>query len=83
MKSIRSVLCRYRLITNVLTLVLLLGVLAVTPVDGGDMEVGGWETCSTSCVNWNKQDGCVTCQHCCVDKAGRYECWELQPNACA
>ncbi len=83
MHKMRNVFYRYRLMTSVLTLVLLLGVLAVSPAQADIEMEQGWDMCSTGCTNWNQQDGCVYCQHCCVKKSGEYSCWEIQPNACA
>jgi hypothetical protein len=86
MKKMRNVLNRYRLMTSVLALVFLLGILTVSPAradEGFLLEEGGWDTCSTGCINWNKQDGCVTCQHCCTKNSGEWSCWELTPNACS
>lgn len=82
MNKMRTVLYRYRLMTSVLTLVLLLGVLGVTPTKA-DLIDPGWDVCSTGCINWNSQQGCVTCQHCCAKKNGDYSCWELSTAACA
>lgn len=84
MKKMRNVLDRYRLMTSVLALVLLLAALVVTPAKADEfIPEGGWDTCSTGCINWNEQDGCVTCQHCCTKTSGEWSCWELTPNACS
>jgi hypothetical protein len=86
MNKIRNALFRYRLMTNVLALVLLLGTLVVTPARADDMfipEESGRDMCSTGCINWNSHDGCITCQQCCVKQSGEWACWELAPNACS
>jgi hypothetical protein len=81
MKKLRNVLYRYRLMTSVLALVLVLATLAVTPAQA-DLEEGNWDICEAGCVNWNQQNGCVTCQMCCVKKSGEWACWIVQPGAC-
>lgn len=68
MKILAS-LSRYRLLVNVLALALALGALAVTPV-AADF---GW-LCSTSCVDWDAQDGCTREMECCSTSDGRWYC---------
>lgn len=79
MKRIPNVLYRYRLMTSILALVLLLGALAVTPAQ--QMVIEGGE-CSNGCINWNQWQGCVTCQRCCVYDNGSYSCWQVASNQC-
>jgi len=85
MKRIRSILYRYRLVTSLLALVVLLGALAVTPAEAGDEFVlEGWDVCYTGCVNWNQHDGCVQCLACCSKySTGEYSCWNDEPSHCA
>ena len=79
MKKIRLVLSRYRLITNMLALVLVLGALAL-PAAADDFEL--IVECSNGCIGWNQQQGCTTCQRCCVD-GGTYVCWTIDPHFCS
>jgi hypothetical protein len=70
MKSMRALLFRYRLLNSLLALGLLLGALAVSPAKGGDIGT----ICSTGCIDWTEEDGCLDCQHCCSHTNGQYEC---------
>lgn len=69
MKMIRSFLFRYRLITSMLALAFLAGALAVPPANA---DIG--MLCSTGCINWTQEDGCLDCQSCCSFSTGLYEC---------
>jgi hypothetical protein len=75
MKKIRNVLYRYRLITSMLALVLLLAALVVTPAQA---EIAPIEdmNCSGSCINWTQQDGCKKCLYCCSYSDGSWWCKE-------
>jgi len=75
MKRIRNVLYRYRLMTSILALVVLLGAVAVTPVQA-DM------TCAGGCVNWTKADGCIGCSYCCSYTDGSWWCQDEPGWAC-
>lgn len=79
MKKIRSVLSRYRLVTNVLALVFVLGTLAA-PAAADDFEL--ILECSNGCIGWNQQQGCTNCQRCCVD-GGNYQCWQVENGLCS
>lgn len=79
MKKIGLVLYRYRLLTNVLALVLVLGALALPA--RGDVEPLAME-CENGCVGWNAQQGCTNCQRCCVD-GGNYRCWRIGNDYCS
>lgn len=82
MKKIPTLLYRYRLMTSILALVLLLGALVVTPAQEMVLE-GGAITCENGCIGWNQQQGCVTCQRCCVNtNNGQFACWTVAPNLC-
>ncbi len=85
MKRIQNLLKRHRLMTNTLALLLLVGVLAITPASGDDNGVvpEGGGNCENGCINWNAQNGCVECQRCCVYSNGGWACWMVQPGACS
>ena len=85
MKRIRSILYRYRLMTSLMALVVLLGALSVTPAEAdGPIVLEGWDVCYTGCIDWNQQDGCVQCQACCSKySTGEYQCWTDEPSHCA
>ena len=73
MKTIRSLLARYRLLTSVLSLAVMLGALYSSPVAMAamDCELMG-------CVDWNAQTGCTVYSYCCVDfSSGSYACWNI------
>ena len=78
MKKIPKVLYRYRLLTSLLTLVLLLGALVVTPAEA---ETG--VSCENGCIGWNVRYGCVQCQRCCVNSdTGEWACWMVDAGLC-
>jgi hypothetical protein len=81
MKRLSNVLHRYRLMTGFLALVLLLGVLVVTPAEA-DIVIEGGLTCQNGCITWNQQQGCVECQRCCVKDTGEWGCWLVASNLC-
>jgi len=62
MRKIPRVLFRYRLMTDIVALVLLLAALAVTPSEAQTQPM-----CDSGCINWNAQNGCVECQKCCFN----------------
>lgn len=75
MRKISTVLHRYRLMTSIVALVLLLGALAVTPSQAQTALI-----CENGCIGWNQAQGCVQCQRCCVNPdTGAYSC-ALVPN---
>ena len=64
MKKIRSTLSRYRLLTNVLALVFVLGTFAAPSVRA-DVEPVLEFQCTAGCVNWVDGQGCLECMRCC------------------
>lgn len=82
MRKIPKVLHRFRLMTSFLALVLLLGALAVTPSRADDFVIEG-ETCENGCIGWNQQNGCTSCQRCCVRDTGEWRCWLVATNQCS
>ena len=86
MKKMQTVLYRYRLITNILALVLLLGALAVTPASADDefvIEEGGGVYCENGCTAWTQQGGCLKCQRCCASSSsGQWGCWSVDASLC-
>jgi hypothetical protein len=74
MKNIHSVFARFRLLSSVMALAVLLSALAVTPVRA--------EECDNICSGWNVKDGCVTCSRCCVYPDGHYTCNPIIDNNC-
>ncbi len=81
MKKMRNVLSRYRLMTSILALVLLLGALAVTPAKASVEPVMD-TSCGGGCINWTKADGCLECRYCCVYSDGSFSCWDGAGSAC-
>lgn len=77
MKKIRSFLSRYRLMTNVLALVFVLGTLAV-PAAGDESETMVFY-CENGCIGWTQQQGCVNCQRCCDNGL----CWRIGNEYCS
>jgi hypothetical protein len=67
MKKIRTTLYRFRLLSSLLVLVLMLSALAVTPARADTI-------CEDLCWGWNVKNGCVDCHHCCVYDDGHYTC---------
>lgn len=59
MKNFRSTFARFRLLSSVLALALMLSALAVTPARA--------EICDDICSAWDIQHGCTSCRHCCYD----------------
>ena len=83
MKKIPEVFQRFRLMTSILVLVLLLSALVVTPPTNADDFVLEGETCENGCVGWNQGTGCVNCQRCCVKDTGEFRCWQVANNQCS
>jgi hypothetical protein len=71
-KSLRS---RWFLLLNLLTLVVMLGVLSVTPdtVQAGGLCDNGC-ICDTGCVNWQANYGCIEYMTCCSNSSGGWAC---------
>lgn len=84
MKKIPKVLYRYRLMTSILALVLLLGGLFVTPASADENFVlEGGVICDNGCIGWNVQNGCVRCLRCCANSSnGEYACWLVDAGLC-
>jgi hypothetical protein len=83
MKKISKVLYRFRLMTSILALVLLLGALVVTPASADEFFVLEGESCENGCIGWNQEQGCVTCQRCCVKDSGEWRCWQVAASSCS
>jgi len=76
MRKILKVLHRFRLMTSIVALLLLLGALAITPAQVSEM-------CETGCTGWNQQQGCTTCQRCCYyPDSGRVICTIVPSKQC-
>lgn len=74
MHRIRSTFARFRLLNSVIALAVLLSALAVTPVSAE-------KVCDDICSGWNVKDGCVTCNHCCVED-GKTTCQPKSDKDC-
>lgn len=74
MKKVRSTFARFRLLSSVVVLALMLSALAVTPARA--------EQCGDICSGWNSQVGCTTCNHCCVYDDGHYVCSPKSDRDC-
>jgi hypothetical protein len=78
MRKIQKALYRYRLGTSILALVLLLGVLAVTPAEADDGMI-----CGDQCTSWTQEDGCTKCSYCCSYADGYWWCKDSRfPELC-
>jgi len=74
MQKIRSTLARFRLLTSVMALAVLLSALAVKPVRAETI-------CDDLCWGWTAKSGCVNCNHCCVTN-GTITCSKKVDNDC-
>ena len=77
MNKLKIMLSRYRLISGVLALAVLLAALAVTPVEA-DVQ------CEYGCIWWEQGWGCLECQQCCTDPSLPYwyECGQVNSSFC-
>ena len=75
MHKIRSIPYRFRLLTSVMALAVLLSALAVTPVVRAD------KVCDDLCWGWTAKSGCTNCNHCCVEN-GNITCTKKADNDC-
>ena len=66
MRKLRELSSRFRLISSLAALVVLLAALSVTPVRADP-------TCEHQCWGWNTTSGCTDCHVCCVEGAW-YNC---------
>ena len=73
MQNIRSTFARFRLLSSVMALAVLLSALAVTPARA--------EVCDNICSGWTVTDGCVTCNRCCVNN-GKTTCTPRDDRNC-
>jgi hypothetical protein len=64
-----SILSRYRLLVNILALVLMLGVLVTSPPSTNAA------ICQDGCWAWNEKQGCTDNVTCCTWNDGTYSCW--------
>jgi hypothetical protein len=78
MMKMRAFLFRYRLLSSLLALALLLGALAVSPAKA---DIG--QICSTGCIDWTQEDGCLECQHCCSSSNGNWSCTVDHDRECS
>jgi hypothetical protein len=69
MTKMRAFLFRYRLLNSLLALGLLVGALAVSPAKADIAPI-----CSTGCVDWTQEGGCLDCLTCCSYSGGYYHC---------
>jgi hypothetical protein len=75
MKNIRSILYRFRLLSSVMALAVLLSALAITPVEAAVI-------CDNLCSGWDVKNGCTRCNHCCSFDNGSYTCAPIQDSDC-
>src|SRR4051794_26913073 len=73
-KNFRSIFARFRLLSSVMALAVLLGALAVTPTHA--------DQCDDICSGWTRLSGCTTCNHCCVRDDGSYYCQPKNDRDC-
>ena len=66
MQNFRSIFARFRLLSSVMALAVLLCALAVTPAHA--------QGCDDICSWWTSMSGCLSCSHCCVYADGHYTC---------
>jgi hypothetical protein len=79
MTKMRAFLFRYRLLNSLLALALLVGALAVSPAKADIAPI-----CSTGCINWSQEAGCLDCQTCCSYSDGSYSCSDnLHDRVCS
>lgn len=74
MKNFRSTFARFRLLSSVMALAVLLSALAVTPAHA--------DQCEDICSGWTSTSGCTTCNHCCVYESGHYRCDPKEDRNC-
>ena len=74
MKNFRSIFPRFRLLSSVMALAVLLSALAVTPSYA--------DQCDDICSGWTKLAGCTNCNHCCVRDDGSYYCSPKNDRDC-
>jgi hypothetical protein len=67
MKKMRSILSRFRLLTNVLALAFVLSAYA-TPAPAQDIGILYNFMCSSGCVDWEDGVGCLACEKCCSSR---------------
>ena len=74
MAKVRSTFARFRLLSSIVALALMLSALAVTPTHA--------DTCDDICSGWTKQAGCTSCNTCCVRDDGSYYCVPKNDRDC-
>jgi hypothetical protein len=74
MQNIRSILTRFRLLTSVIALAVLLSALAVPPARADRI-------CDDLCWGWTAKSGCTNCNHCCVEN-GNITCAKKADSDC-
>ena len=74
MKNFRSTFARFRLLSSVMALAVLLSALAVTPVRA--------DVCDNVCSGWSSSSGCTTCNYCCVRPDSSYYCMPKNDRDC-
>ena len=76
MTKFRSIFARFRLLTSVMALAVLLSALAVTPVRAD-------KVCDDLCWGWDAKNGCTNCNHCCYDTmTGTTTCAKIVNSDC-
>lgn len=76
MKKVRSILIRYRLLTNILALAIILGAFTLMPPAASAASADpdpGW-ICESGCIDWNVKQGCVQPITCCSNSQGGWFC---------
>jgi hypothetical protein len=74
MKNFRSTFARFRLLSSVMALAVLLSALAVTPARA--------DVCDNVCSGWTSSSGCTNCSYCCVRPDSSYYCVEKSDRDC-
>jgi hypothetical protein len=69
--KLQSVTSRYRLLSSILALALMLVALAYSPSPG----LAQGEVCDGGCINWSQQNGCTGYLACCAWGPDDYQCW--------
>ena len=74
MKNFRSIFARFRLLSSLMALAVLLSALAVTPARA--------DVCDNICSGWTSSGGCDTCNYCCVRPDSSYYCIPKNDRDC-
>jgi hypothetical protein len=74
MQNFRSIFARFRLVSSVMALAVLLSALAVTPAHA--------DVCDNVCSGWTSTSGCTSCSYCCVRPDSSYYCVPKNDRDC-